>query len=142
MFFMTLGKQEIYKIMILTVESYKDNMYILQVLSDILDDIKDSINTNPYKKININDWEISNKPIFKDGFESNIIFNNSVKNESINIIFSCIDELTEDDVKYKISGIVLYKEKGSKEQIIEVNNFIYNICNELLQLLEKNNEQI
>lgn len=128
--------------MILTVESYKDNMYILQVLSDILDDIKNSINTNPYKKININNWVISNKPIFKDGFETNIIFNNDSKKQSINIIFSCIDELTENDAKYKISGIVLYKEKGSKEQIIEVNNFIYNICNELLQLLEKNNEQI
>jgi len=128
--------------MFLTVESYKDNMYILQVLSDILDDIKDSINTNPYNKININNWVISNKPIFKDGFESNIIFNNDSKKQSINITFSCIDELTEDDVKYKISGIVLYKEKGSKEQIIEVNNFIYNICNELLQLLEKNNKQI
>lgn len=125
--------------MILTLEAYKDNLYILQVLNSIHEDIDDSIKDNPYKDIN-SKWEIKYEPTIKDGFEDQIVFRNDSKKEDIVIIFKTIDELMESDDKYEILSITLYKKNGKLDQSIEINNHISNVVISILNHIDELNE--
>lgn len=122
--------------MFLTVESYKSNMYTLNVLTNIYNSLKDLLEKNPYSDLEFGDWKISNTPIFKDGIESNLVLRNETNNENINITFSSLDELMEDDDKFDIVSVVLYIDNGTNDEKIEKSNYIYNICNLILELLE------
>ena len=122
--------------MFLTVESYKSNMYTLNVLTNIYNSLKDLLEKNPYSDLEFGDWKISNKPIFKDGIESNLVLRNETNDENINITFSSLDELMEDDDKFDIVSVVLYIDNGTNDEKIEKSNYIYNICNLILELLE------
>lgn len=122
--------------MYLTLESYKNDIYTLQVLSDILKKLKISIKNNPYEELDFGDWNITGDIIFKDGVETSLILRNEKNKEDINLTFISLDEILETDNKFDIKSLVLYKENGKKDEKIEISNYIYNISNSILEILE------
>lgn len=123
--------------MIVTLEAYKDNSYILDVLSNIYNDMQNSYDKNPYNDFKITDWNIIELPNIKKNIEVNLIFRNDNTKEDINIIFELSDNLRDDNRKFNIGSVMYYKNNGTDEENIELNSYIYNVCNSILELIEK-----
>lgn len=123
----------------LTLESFKNDIDLLKILTNIYSKLLSQLKDNPYKEISFNNWKIVNDLIFNDNITSNLILRNDNLNYDLNIEYKCLDELTENDQKFIINSIVLYTNNGKSEDIIDLKNkYIYSIVIDILTILEKN----